>query len=142
MTTWLLKTEPGSYSFADLQRDGKTAWTGVANLVAQRNLREMRTGDRALIYHTGNERAAVGFARVVREAYPDPTDKSGKFACVDIAPVAQLLSPVALVALKADSAFAHSPLVKQGRLSVVPLTDPQVKALERLARRQKDPVSS
>jgi len=142
MNTWLLKTEPGSYSFADLRRDGKTAWTGVANFVAQRNLRNMRAADRAILYHTSNERAAVGYARVVREAYPDPTDKGGELVYVDIAPVERLFAPVALAALRADPAFANSPLVKQGRLSVVPLTDPQVKALERLARGRKDPVSS
>ncbi len=134
MASWLLKTEPGSYSFADLQRDGKTAWTGVANPVAQRNLREMRMGDRAIVYHTGDEKAAVGLARVVREAYPDPTAKTGKLACVDLAPVAPLAALVSLAALKADPAFADSPLVKQGRLSVVPLSEAQLKALERLAK--------
>ncbi len=135
MASWLVKTEPGSYSFADLQRDGKTAWTGVANPVAQRNLRAMKPGDRAVVYHTGDEKAAVGLARVVREAYPDPTAKGEKLVCVDLAAGEPLAAPVSLGALKGDPAFADSPLVKQGRLSVVPLTDAQLAALEKLARR-------
>jgi len=135
MAYWLLKTEPGAYSFADLQRDGQTAWTGVANPVAQRNLRAMAVGDRAAIYHTGSEKAAVGVAEVIRAAYPDPGAGARRLQCVDLAPVAPLRSSVPLADLKASAAFAGSPLATQGRLSVVPLTAAQWKALEALARR-------
>ena len=129
MAFWLLKTEPGAYSWADFVREGRTAWTGVANPVAQRNLRAMRSGDRAAVYHTGSEKAAVGVAEVVREAYPDPGDRTGKLACVDLRPLAPLAAAVSLAAMKAHPAFAASPLLRQGRLSVVPLTAAQWAAL-------------
>lgn len=133
MAYWLLKTEPGSYAFTDLVREGRTAWTGVANPAAQRNLRDMKKGDRAAIYHTGAEKAAVGVAEVAGVAYPDP-GADGKLVCVDLVPVKPLPAPVALAALKAHPAFADSPLVRQGRLSVVPLTAEQWKAMEALAK--------
>jgi predicted RNA-binding protein with PUA-like domain len=135
MAFWLLKTEPSAYSFGDLVRDGRTAWTGVANPVAQRNLRAMRKGDRALVYHTGDDKAAVGVAEVVKEAYPDPGERDPRLACVDVKAVEPLSAPVTLATLKAHPAFAESPLVKQGRLSVVPLTAAQWKAALALARR-------
>jgi predicted RNA-binding protein with PUA-like domain len=94
----------------------------------------MGPGDRAAVYHTGSEKAAVGVAEVVRTAYPDPGDRGGKLACVDLRPVAQLPAPVPLAALKAHPAFAASPLLRQGRLSVVPLTAEQWAALEALSR--------
>ncbi len=131
MAYWLLKTEPGSYAFADLQREGRTAWTGVKNPVAQRNLKAMKAGDRAAVYHTGDEKAAVGVAEVVKAAYPEP---GGTLSCVDLAPREPLAAPVPLAALKAHPAFAGSPLVSQGRLSVVPLTAEQWKALQALAK--------
>lgn len=136
MAFWLLKTEPSSYSFADLQREGHTPWTGVANPVAQRNLRAMRLGDRALVYHTGDDKAAVGVAEVVREAYPDPGERDPRLSCVDVKAVEPLPAPVALGTLKAHPAFADSPLLKQGRLSVVPLTAAQWKAVLGLAKRR------
>lgn len=123
MNRWLLKTEPGAYSWDDLVRDGRTAWTGVANPQAQSNLRSMRAGDVAVVYHTGAVKAAVGLAEVVREAYPEPG--AGGRSCVDLAAKARLAAPVALAALKVERAFAGSPLVRQGRLSVVPLDDAQ-----------------
>jgi len=134
MALWLLKTEPSAYSFADLQRDGATAWTGVASPAAQKNLRAMRAGDRAAVYHTGVEKAAVGIAEVARQAYPDPSS-GGNLSCVDLVPQEALERPVTLAALKAHPAFAGSPLVTQGRLSVVPLDAAQWKALLGLARR-------
>jgi predicted RNA-binding protein with PUA-like domain len=134
MALWLLKTEPSAYSFADLRRDGVTAWTGVANPTAQKNLRAMKVGDRAFVYHTGDEMAAVGVGRVVRAAYADPTAGDPRLCCVDLKPLAELRTPVPLAALKGDPAFLGSPLVTQGRLSVVPLSAAQGKALERLAR--------
>jgi len=136
MASWLLKTEPSAYSFGDLSREARTAWTGVANPVAQRNLRAMRVGDRAVVYHTGDDKAAVGIAEVVREAYPDPGESDPRLSCVDVKAVAPLAAPVPLSSLKAHPAFADSPLVKQGRLSVVPLTAAQWKAIEALAARR------
>jgi predicted RNA-binding protein with PUA-like domain len=135
MAFWLLKTEPSSYSFASLQAEGRTAWTGVKNPVAQRHLRSMQPGDRAVVYHTGDEKAAVGLAEILGAAYPDPTDRAGALACVDLAPAAPLARPVPLAAMKGHPAFAGSPLLRQGRLSVVPLTAPQWKAIEELARK-------
>jgi predicted RNA-binding protein with PUA-like domain len=137
MAWWLLKTEPGAYSFGDLERERVAAWTGVANPVAQKHLRSMSEGDRAVVYHTGEEKAAVGIARVVRAAYPDPTAGGRDLSCVDLAVVSALPAPVALAALKGHPAFAESPLVRQGRLSVVPLTAEQWKAIEALARRAR-----
>jgi predicted RNA-binding protein with PUA-like domain len=121
--TWLLKTEPEEYSFADLVREGQTAWDGVRNPRAQANLRAMAVGDRCLIYHTGNERAAVGRADIVRAAYPDPTDDSGRRCLVDVRAGAPLPRSVPLAALRGNPHFSGSPLLRQPRLSVVPLTE-------------------
>jgi predicted RNA-binding protein with PUA-like domain len=122
---WLLKTEPSTYSFDDLEREKKAVWDGVSNPVALRNLAAMKPGDDAIIYHTGSEKAAVGLARVTKAAYPDPKAKDAKLLVVDLEPVRRLKAPVTLAAVKADAAFKESPLVRQGRLSVVPLTAEQ-----------------
>jgi predicted RNA-binding protein with PUA-like domain len=126
---WLLKTEPGEYAYDDLEREGRARWDGVRNPAAQRNLREMKAGDRVLVYHTGDERAAVGEAEVVREAYPDPKYPAGKLVVVDLEPRGRLARAVPLAEIKAMAPFADSPLVRQGRLSVVPLTAEQWKAI-------------
>ena len=131
---WLLKTEPEEYSFADLVRDGTTPWDGVRNPQAQKNMRAMATGDRCVIYHTGDVRAAVGLAEVVRGPYPDPADASGRRCLVDVRAGAPLSRPVPLATLRADPRFAASPLLRQGRLSVVPLTADEWQALLALAR--------
>jgi predicted RNA-binding protein with PUA-like domain len=128
---WLLKTEPGAYSWDDLRRDGVTAWTGVQNAQAQANLRAMRAGDRAIVYHSG-ERRAVGVAEVVRTAYPDPGAGGGE-VCVDVKAAAPLPAPVPLEALKQEPAFEDSALLRQGRLSVVPLSPSEWRALEELS---------
>ncbi len=130
MQFWILKTEPTTYSLADLEREHRTRWDGVTNPVAVRHLRSMRAGDRAFIYHTGGEKAIVGLARIVSDGYPDPRD--AKLAVVDLEFERAVGAPVTLAALKADPAFADSPLVKQGRLSVVPLTPPQWERLAEL----------
>jgi len=122
---WLLKTEPSAYSYADLERDGRTTWDGVKNPVAVRNLREMKVGEEAFVYHTGDEKAVVGTARVVRAAYTDPKGRNPRLAVIDIEAAARLVRPVTLGEIKASPAFADSPLVRQGRLSVVPLTRAQ-----------------
>jgi predicted RNA-binding protein with PUA-like domain len=127
---WLLKTEPGTYSYDDLEREGRAVWDGVTNPVALKNLRAMKAGDRAFVYHTGDERAVVGRAEVVRTAYPDPRAGSERLVVVDLEPKGRLSQPVTLEAIKKLPVFADSPLVRQGRLSVVPLTAAQVKAIE------------
>jgi len=122
---WLLKTEPGEYSYDDLEREGRARWDGVTNPAALKNLRAMKQGDRVLIYHTGVERAAVGEAVVVGAAYPDPKAGNARLVVVDLEPRGRLARPVPLAELKALDEFADSPLVRQGRLSVVPLSAAQ-----------------
>jgi len=117
---YLLKTEPSEYSFADLQKDKKTVWDGVSNPVALRNLREMKPGAHLIIYHTGDEKSAVGTATVVSLDASDP-----KIPKVEIQAGKPLPKPVSLAEIKANRLFADSPLVRQGRLSVVPLTQAQ-----------------
>jgi predicted RNA-binding protein with PUA-like domain len=131
MGYWLLKTEPAEYAWDDLQKEGIAAWTGVTNAQAQGNLRAMKAGDRAVIYHSG-ERRAVGVAEVVRTAYPDPQGDGGH-VCVDVRAVAPLPAPVPLEALKTEPAFEGSLLLRQGRLSVVPLSPAEWRDLEGLA---------
>jgi predicted RNA-binding protein with PUA-like domain len=126
---WLLKTEPSAYSYDDLEREGRAVWDGVTNPVALKNLRAMKAGEEAFIYHTGDEKAAVGIARVTRAAYPDPKAGDPKRVVVDIEPLVRLRSAVTLAEMKALAVFAASPLVRQGRLSVVPLTAAQWKAI-------------
>lgn len=121
---YLLKTEPTVYSFADLQRDKSTIWDGVANPVALKHLREMKTGDRLVIYETGEHKSAVGTASVVTV---DATDARNPQVKIKVGKA--LPKPVTLAEVKAQKHFADSPLVRQGRLSVVPLTPPQHKFL-------------
>src|SRR5262249_25715986 len=127
MSHWLLKTEPSTYSFDDLVRDGQTRWDGITNPVALRNLRNAKAGDGALVYHTGDEKSAVGMAEIVGPAYADP--KHPKLAVIDLKAGKPLAHPVSLAVLKSDPLFADSPLVRQGRLSFVPLTDAQWKRI-------------
>jgi len=131
MAYWLLKTEPSDYAWADLVRDGTTAWTGVSNPQAQRHLRALKRGDRAVLYHSG-ERRAVGLLEVVREAYPDPTG-NGTLVCVDVRALEPLPAPVALEQLKLEPAFFGSVLLRQGRLSVVPLAPAEWRDLTALS---------
>ena len=130
---WLVKTEPGEYSYADLERDGTAEWDGVTNALAQRHLRAMRRGDVCVVYHSGGERAAVGLARVAKDPYPDPTDPTGKRVWVDLRAERPLARPVSLAALKAEPTFARSPLVRMSRLSVMPLEPEQLALIEHLA---------
>jgi predicted RNA-binding protein with PUA-like domain len=124
MADYLLKTEPSAYSFADLQKDGATIWDGVSNPVALRNLGKMQSGDRLIIYHTGDEKSAVGSSTVVSVDASNP-----KSPQVEIKAGKPLAKPVSLAQIKANRLFADSPLVRQGRLSVVPLTAAQYKAI-------------
>jgi predicted RNA-binding protein with PUA-like domain len=135
---WLLKSEPHEYSFDDLVRDQVSEWDGVTANPAQAQMRQMRVGDLCVIYHTGDERRAVGQATVVRDPYPDPTDASGKRVWVDLRVGERLQRPVTLAELKASPAFSASPLLRMSRLSVVPLTPEQLAELQSLARRKDD----
>jgi predicted RNA-binding protein with PUA-like domain len=130
---WVLKTEPEAYSYADLERDGATIWDGVSNNAALKNIRDMASGDLALIYHTGDERQAVGLAEVTSAPYPDPKLDDPKLVVVDVRPLRRLRRPVTLAQVKADAAFADFALVRQGRLSVVPATPEQWARLMALA---------
>lgn len=125
MACWLLKTEPGEFSWQDLEAAGRAVWDGVRNPTALKNLRAMTAGDGVAVYHSGAERAVVGLASVEGEPYPDPKAGDPRLVAVDLTPVRRLGRPVPLAALKAEAAFEGSPLVRQARLSVVPLTEEQ-----------------
>ena len=133
MNYWILKTEPSTYSFADLQREKRAVWDGVANPVALRNLRTMEVGDEVMIYHTGDEKRIVGLAKVVKAAYPDPKARDDKFVVVDVEAGKAVPSPVSLAQIKAHTEFADLALVRQGRLSVVPVPAPRWKRLLAMA---------
>ena len=125
MNYWLVKSEPEAYSWSDFLKDGKTAWTGVRNFAARKNLRTMKVGDRVFFYHSGEEKSVVGLARVTREYYPDPTADEGDWSAVDLAPEKSSGKPVTLTAIKADKILKAMVLVKQSRLSVMPVTREQ-----------------
>jgi len=129
---WLFKEEPTHYSYDDLVRDGKTSWTGVKNPVAQKHLRSVKKGDRIFFYHTGDVKAVVGVATAIADAYPDPSDPSGKFYAVDVAPVRKLKQPVTLAGVKADKFFASFALTRVPRLSVMPVSDQEWDRMEKM----------
>jgi predicted RNA-binding protein with PUA-like domain len=118
---WLVKQEPTDYSFDELVRDERTMWDGVRNFQARNNLKAMRTGDRVLFYHSVKEQSVVGICEVVREAYPDPTTDDDRWVVVDVKPVKKLANPVSLATIKADRVLEGVALVRQSRLSVMPL---------------------
>lgn len=132
---WLLKTEPGTYSWSDLVRDKRTMWDGVRNHQAANNLRAMQKGDLAFIYHSVSDKTVVGVAKVVRSAHRDPTAKEGDWVVVDVAPVTALPRPVTLAEIKADPRLKDMRLVRQGRLSVSSVSAAEWKEVERLARK-------
>ncbi len=121
MSYWILKTEPGTYSWSDLVRDKKTTWDGITNTTALKNLRTMKKGDLVLIYHTGDERAIVGIAEIASAPKPDPKQKDEKLVVVEIKPKQALPNPITLDAIKQDKTFAGWDLLRIGRLSVVPV---------------------
>ena len=135
---WLFKEEPTHYSFDELVKDRKTVWSGVKNPLAQKHLRAVRKGDSIFYYHTANEKAVVGIAKALGDAYPDPKDKTGKHAVVDVAPSRKLPRPVTLAEIKADPAFKMFPLVRISRLSVMPVTDAEWKRIETLAGKDRN----
>ena len=131
---WLVKEEPEHYSYTTFLKDRTTVWAGVRNPVAQRNLREMKKGDRVFFYHTGKEKQIVGTATVARTAYPDPKEKSGSLVVVELAAGKALKRPVTLAEVKADKRFADMPLVRIARLSVQPVTDDQWDMIETISK--------
>ena len=133
MNYWLAKSEPEAYSWQQLVKDGNTAWTGVRNFTARNNLRAMKEGDLVFFYHSGEEKSVVGLARVTKEFYPDPTAEEGDWSCVDLAPVKPMAKPVTLAQIKGDKVLLETKLVKQGRLSVSPLTKAQFDRMLELA---------
>jgi predicted RNA-binding protein with PUA-like domain len=130
---WLVKTEPSTYSYDDLERARTAVWDGVKNPVALRNLRAMHPGDQVLVYHTGDEKAVVGWATVVSAPYADPKKKDPKLIVIDLRAHRRLPQPVTLAQIKADTTLSELPIVRQGRLSVSPVTAPQWSKLLKLA---------
>jgi predicted RNA-binding protein with PUA-like domain len=134
---WLLKTEPSDYSYADLNREGKTVWDGVSNNLALKHLRNIKAGDWAFLYHTGKERALVGIAEVISDPYPDPKKSDVKLVVVDVKAREELPQSVSLAEVKADSEFSDFLLVRLSRLSVMPVTPPQWNRLLAMAGASK-----
>lgn len=140
MARWLLKTEPGCYTWEQLVKDKKTVWDGITNTTALKHIRTMKNGDLALIYHTGDERAAVGIAQITSSPYPDPKEDDEKLVVFDLKPQRKLEHAVTLSEIKADPSFAGWDLLRISRLSVVPVPDAMWKQIEHLASLKDEPV--
>lgn len=123
MACWLVKSDPDTYGWPEMQRDGRTRWDGVRNHQAANNLKAMKNGDRAFFYHSGGETAIVGIVEVVKEAYPDPSDEDARFVMVDLKTVAPLKAPVTLAQIKAEPKLKTLVLLKNSRLSVQPVDE-------------------
>ena len=124
MAYWLVKSEPSSYSWEQMVKDGRTFWSGVRNHQAANNMKTMKTGDRAFFYHSGNDKAVVGIVEIVKDYYPDHTDETGKFGMVDVKAGTALKTPVTLAAIKAEPKLKNLLLIRHSRLSVVPIDEP------------------
>jgi predicted RNA-binding protein with PUA-like domain len=135
LASYLLKTEPTTYSWADLERERRTRWDGITNAAALIAIRQMRPGDEALIYHSMSDKAIVGIARIVSEPYPDPARKDEKFAVVDVEIVRPLRRPVTLAEIKAEPGLADFALVRNSRLSTMPVSPDHRKLLRGLGVR-------
>ncbi len=133
MAYWLIKSEPSAYSWAQFVKDKKTSWTGVRNAQAAMNLKAMKPGDQCFFYHSNEGKEIVGIAEVVKSAYPDPTDKDGKAVTVDVKAIGPVTTPVTLAAIKAEPRLKEFGLVRQSRLSVVPVSAEQWKLISRMA---------
>jgi predicted RNA-binding protein with PUA-like domain len=131
---WLVKQEPSAYSWADFVRDGKTAWTGVRNFTARNNLRAMRKGDAVFFYHSVTDKAVFGIAKVIREAYADPTATEGDWSAVDLAPEKPLARPIALDEIKSNPKLKEMALLRLSRLSVQPVTNAQFEEIVRMSK--------
>jgi predicted RNA-binding protein with PUA-like domain len=134
MSYWLLKSDPETYSFHDLKADKKTVWDGVSNSLALKHIRNMKKGDQAFVYHSGDEKSIVGIAEIVSDPYPDPKQKDEKLAVMEIKFKESLQSPVTLAAVKADKRFSDFALVRMSRLSVMPVSAEQWKTLLSMSR--------
>jgi predicted RNA-binding protein with PUA-like domain len=134
MNYWLVKQEPSAYSWDDFLKEGRTAWTGVRNFQARNNLRSMRLGDRVLFYHSVKEKSVMGEAEVVRDAYADPTAEEGDWVSVDLKPIRALPRPVPLEKIKADKRLAGFVLLRNPRLSVMPVSAQEYRAIADLSR--------
>jgi predicted RNA-binding protein with PUA-like domain len=121
MAYWLMKSEPGAWSWEDQVRDGVAEWDGVRNYQAANNMKAMKLGDRCFFYHSVSEKSVVGIVEVVRLYYPDPTDPSGRFGMVDVKALRAMTRPVSLAEIKAEPRLADLPLIRQSRLSVLPV---------------------
>jgi predicted RNA-binding protein with PUA-like domain len=130
---WLVKQEPSSYSWSDFIAEGQTSWTGVRNYAARNNLRRMQKGDEVLFYHSGEDKAVVGIARVIRTAYRDQTAKEGDWSTVDLAPIKPLPRSVTLHEIKSYPPLKAIPLVRQSRLSVMPLAEAEFREIVKMA---------
>jgi predicted RNA-binding protein with PUA-like domain len=133
MAHWLVKSEPDTFSFADLQRDGKTTWDGVRNYAAASHLKAMAVGDEVFFYHSQEGLAVVGIAKVIRTAFPDASDPTGRFVAVELAPVRPIKTPVTLAQMKANPDLSDMVMLRQSRLSVSPLTDANWKTILKMA---------
>jgi predicted RNA-binding protein with PUA-like domain len=133
MAHWLMKSEPSAFSWDDLVKKGSEPWNGVRNYQANNNMKAMKKGDRAFFYHSVDEKSIVGVAEIVKEHYPDPTDKTGRFGMVDVKAVMPVKKPVTLADIKGDERFADFALIRQSRLSVVPVSDAHWKLICRMA---------
>jgi predicted RNA-binding protein with PUA-like domain len=133
MRYWLLKSEPSAYSWDQLVKDGRTNWSGVRNFQAANNLKAMKNGDRAFFYHSNEGLDIVGIVEIVKEAYPDPSDKQGRFVMVDVRPLQPVKKPVTLAAIKAEPKLADLALVRQSRLSVVPVAAEEWRVICKMA---------
>jgi predicted RNA-binding protein with PUA-like domain len=131
---WLVKQEPTAYSWDDFVKEGKTAWTGVRNFQARNNLRSMKTGDRVLFYHSVTDKAIIGEAEVLREAFPDPTATEGNWIAVELKPIKPLRRRVSLEEVKADKKLSQLALVRSPRLSVMPVTADEYRAILALSK--------
>jgi predicted RNA-binding protein with PUA-like domain len=134
MQYWLVKQEPEDYSWADFVKEGRSAWTGVRNYQARNNLRAMSKGDLVFYYHSGEEKQVVGIAQVDKSAYPDPTAKEGDWSSVDLVPVKAVVQPVSLKEMNGDGVLKEMLLVRNSRLSVVPVSKAQFEKLLKLSK--------
>jgi predicted RNA-binding protein with PUA-like domain len=134
---WMVKQEPEAYSFDDLVRDGRTDWTGVRNFQARNNLRLMKVGDRVLFYHSGELKAVMGIAQIAKGAYPDPTADDAQWVAVDIKPLRPLREPVTLATIRAHPKLGNILLVRQSRLSVMPVTKEEFETIVALGDGKK-----
>ncbi len=134
MNYWLIKSEPNTWSWDDQVKEGVSMWDGVRNYQARNNLKKMKIKDLCFFYHSVKEKSIIGIVKVVKEYYPDPTDKTGRFVVVDVKPIKKLNHPVALYQIKEDKKLKNIALIKQSRLSVMPLSKTEWKNILKISK--------